>query len=96
MRVVVDDNGRCTLARTALFGVGDRPMLASSCARVLKGQPPSAALIRAAAEAAARDDIDPTSDIHASSRYRRHLAGVLTRRVLERAFARAANGGSST
>ena len=88
-RVVVDDNGRCTLARVALFGVGDRPMFAVSCARVLKGQSPSAEAIRAAADTAARDDIDPTSDIHASSKYRRHLAGVLTRRVLGRAFARA-------
>ena len=33
-----------------------------------------------------RIDIDPTSDIHASSRYRRQLAAVLIRRVLERAF----------
>ena len=88
-RVAIDENGRCTLARVALFGVGDRPMLASSCARMLKGQSPSTEGIRAAADAAARDDIDPTSDIHASSRYRRHLACVLTRRVLERAFARA-------
>lgn len=88
-RVAVDDSGRCTLARVALFGVGDRPMLAASCARVLKGQPPSIEGIRAAADAAATSDIDPTSDIQASSKYRRHLAGVLTRRVLERAFARA-------
>jgi CO/xanthine dehydrogenase FAD-binding subunit len=43
-------------------------------------------VIRAAAEAIARDDIDPTSDIHATSKYRRHLAGVLTRRALERAL----------
>ena len=95
-RVAVDDSGRCTLARVALFGVGDRPMLASSCGRMLKGQSPSTEGIRAAADAAAQDDIDPTSDIHASSRYRRHLAGVLTRRALERAFARAHPGGSST
>lgn len=88
-RVAVDDSGRCTLARVALFGVGEKPMLASSCARILKGQRPSAEIIRAAADAAARDDIDPTGDIHASSRYRRHLAGVLTRRVLERAFVNA-------
>ena len=32
----------------------------------------------------------PTSDIHASARYRRHLAVVLTRRALEQAFSRAA------
>jgi carbon-monoxide dehydrogenase medium subunit len=89
VRVATDDNGRCTLARVALFGVGDRPMLASGCARVLEGQLPSAGVIRAAADAAASNDIDPTSDIHASSRYRRHLAGVLTRRALERAFGRA-------
>jgi CO/xanthine dehydrogenase FAD-binding subunit len=95
-RVAVDDRGRCTLARVALFGVGDRPMLAAGCARMLKGQSPSAEGIRAAADAAARDDIDPTSDIHASSRYRRHLAGVLTRRALERAFARAHTEGTST
>lgn len=95
-RVAMDGSGRCTLARIALFGVGDRPMLGSSCARILEGQTPSAGIIRAAADAAANDDIDPTSDIHASSRYRRHLAGVLTRRALERAFDRATNGGSST
>jgi CO/xanthine dehydrogenase FAD-binding subunit len=51
------------------------------------GQRPIAQLIRDAAEAsAASTDIDPASDIHASSRYRRRLAAVLIRRVLERAF----------
>ncbi len=87
-RVGIDAGGRCTLARIVLFGVGDRPMPAPSAARVLEGQAPSPEAIRAAAEAAARDDIDPTSDIHASNRYRRHLAGVLARRALDRAFGR--------
>ena len=85
-RVTVDDAGRCTSARVALFGVGDRPMTAASAARVLEEQAVTPDVIRAAASATAENDIDPTSDIHASSRYRRHLAGVLTRRVLERAF----------
>jgi carbon-monoxide dehydrogenase medium subunit len=53
------------------------------------GQSPSAESIRAAADAAEARDIDPSSDIHASARYRRQLANVLTRRVLERAFGRA-------
>jgi CO/xanthine dehydrogenase FAD-binding subunit len=86
-RVSMDGHGRCTAARIALFGVGDRPMLAAAGARALEGEMPTPEAIRAAADATAREDIDPTSDIHASSVYRRHLAGVLTRRVLERAFA---------
>jgi carbon-monoxide dehydrogenase medium subunit len=84
-RLDVDGRGVCTKARIALFGVGDRPTLAASGARVLEGQIPTAESIRAAADAAARDDIDPTSDIHATSKYRRHLAAVLTRRALDRA-----------
>ena len=87
--VQLDESGRCAEARLALLSVGDRPMLASQAARALVGQPPSAEAIGAAAAAASRE-IDPPSDIHASARYRRQLASVLTRRVLERAFERAA------
>lgn len=87
--VSLDDRGRCTAARIALLSVGDRPMLAEQAAAALVGETPADEVIRAAADAAAHRDIDPTSDIHASSRYRRQLAAVLTRRVLERAFARA-------
>jgi carbon-monoxide dehydrogenase medium subunit len=51
--------------------------------RTLLGQTPTADVIRAAAEDAATRDIDPPSDIHASSAYRRQLVRVLTRRALE-------------
>jgi len=64
-------------------------MLARHAAEALIGQRPSAGSIRAAADAAATRDIDPPGDIHASARYRRQLASVLTRRALERAFERA-------
>jgi carbon-monoxide dehydrogenase medium subunit len=90
--VELDEEGRCAEARIALFSVGDRPMLAPHAAKALAGQPPSDGSIRAAADAAATQDIDPSSDIHASARYRRQLANVLTRRVLERAFERARQG----
>ena len=90
--VKLDRHGKCEDARVALLSVGDRPMLAEQAARVLMGQPPSAESIRAAADAASTQDIDPSSDIHASARYRRQLANVLTRRVLERAFERATAG----
>jgi carbon-monoxide dehydrogenase medium subunit len=87
--VRLDGQGLCTGARIALLSVGDRPMLAGQAIAVLEGQRPSAELIRAAADAAAAGDIDPSGDIHASARYRRQLASVLTRRVLSRAFERA-------
>ena len=87
--VQVDEQGRCSEARIALLSVGDRPMLARQAARALIGVPPSSESIRAAADTAANRDIDPPTDIHASARYRRQLANVLTRRALERAFKRA-------
>lgn len=87
--VQLDESGLCSSARIALLSVGDRAMLAPHATEVLVGQRPSPDLFRAASEAASTVDIDPFSDIHASARYRRQLAAVLTRRVLDRAFERA-------
>jgi len=84
--VALDDAGRCTTARVAFLSLGDRPVIADHVTSTLVGQVPSADAIRAAAEAAAAHDIDPTTDLHASSDFRRQLAAVLTRRVLARAF----------
>jgi carbon-monoxide dehydrogenase medium subunit len=84
--VTLDDRGRCASARVAMLSVGEGPVLASRAARILVGQKPASEVIRAAAEASASGDIDPPGDIHASSQYRRRLAAVLLRRVLERAF----------
>lgn len=86
--VTLDSNGRCQAARIALVSVGDGPVLATEAAAVLAGGEPTAAAIEAAAAGAAQE-IDPPSDVHASSAYRRHLAAVLTRRALTRAFERA-------
>jgi aerobic carbon-monoxide dehydrogenase medium subunit len=85
-RLELDSEGVCRNARITLFGVGDRPMLSANGARIIVGQVPTQEVIRATADAASRDDIDPTSDIHATSKYRRHLAAVLTRRALEQAL----------
>jgi aerobic carbon-monoxide dehydrogenase medium subunit len=85
--VSLDGAGRCTRARVALLSLSDRSVVAEHVSTTLVGHTPSPEAIRAAADAAAEHDIDPTSDLHASSAYRRHLAAVLTRRVLERAFA---------
>jgi carbon-monoxide dehydrogenase medium subunit len=87
--VTLNDREQCEQARMVFLSAGDRPMMATQAADMLKGQAPSPELIRAAAEKAARDEIDPGSDIHASAEYRRHLAGVLARRTLTQAFERA-------
>ena len=87
--VTLEPEGRCGAVHLALLSVGDGPVLARRAAVVLRGQPPSADVIRAAAEAAATEDIDPPSDIHASAAYRRQLTRVLTLRVLHRAVERA-------
>jgi carbon-monoxide dehydrogenase medium subunit len=85
--VRVNDRGECVEARLALFGVGEGPWLAGRANDQLVGAKPDADRIAAAAEAV-RSEVDPPSDIHASGSYRRHLAGILARRVLERAFSR--------
>jgi carbon-monoxide dehydrogenase medium subunit len=85
----LDDQERCQDTRIVFLSVGDGPVTAHHAAEVLKGQVPTPELMRAAAETAAADDIDPSSDIHASAAYRRHLVKVLTRQALELAFERA-------
>jgi carbon-monoxide dehydrogenase medium subunit len=80
---------RCQEARLVFLSVGDGPTEARQAAAMLRGQPPTHDIIRAAAETAAEAEIDPASDIHASAEFRRHLAEVLTCRALEQAVERA-------
>ena len=87
--VTLDGGNRCDQARLVFLSVEDRPVPARRAAEMLQGQTPTAEAIQAAAEAAATEDIDPGSDIHASASYRRQLAKVLARQALTQAFARA-------
>jgi carbon-monoxide dehydrogenase medium subunit len=87
--VTLDGKDRCEQARLVFLSAGDGPVNARQAAEMLIGQAPTPEAIRAAAEKAADDEIDPGSDIHASAEYRRHLAKVLARRALEQAFERA-------
>jgi CO/xanthine dehydrogenase FAD-binding subunit len=92
VRVALDRRGQCEQARMVFLSAGDGPVDARRAAQALVGQEPTAEAIRAAAEMAARDEIDPGSDIHASAEYRRHLAAVLAQRTLTQAFDRARGG----
>jgi CO/xanthine dehydrogenase FAD-binding subunit len=86
--VTVDEAGVCTDSAIALTGVGPTPIVAREAARSLVG---SKATPEAFADVGRRvaSALRPDSDLHASGDYRRHLAGVLTRRALGRAAERA-------
>lgn len=87
--VTLNDKGACEQARLIYFSVGDGPIIAHHAARLLSGQIPTAEAIEEAAYAAAQQDIDPITDIHASAEYRRHLVKVLTQKVLADAISKA-------
>ncbi|MDH3298684.1 MAG: xanthine dehydrogenase family protein subunit M [Gemmatimonadota bacterium] len=76
-------DGAVARARMSLLSVGDGPVLAERTMASLVGRALSAESIRDAAAITA-EDLDPPSDIHASAAFRRHLAGVLTHRALDR------------
>jgi CO/xanthine dehydrogenase FAD-binding subunit len=87
--VTLDAAGVCAGAAIALTGVGPTPVVDRDAARGLVGVRPTAEACEAAGRAVAAR-LTPDSDLHAGSDYRKHLAGVLTRRALARAAARAA------
>ena len=89
--VTLDGRNSCQDARIVFLSVGDRPVEAHKAAQLLIGQIPTTEALRAAAEVAAVEDVHPSSDIHATAAYRRHLVKVLTRRVLKLAFERASS-----
>jgi carbon-monoxide dehydrogenase medium subunit len=87
--VTLDRRGHVTQVRLAFGGVGATPIRVTAAEEVLVGQEPTADRLGHAA-LLARDALNPESDAFVSSAYRRHLAGVLARRALSRATARAA------
>lgn len=84
----VDEDGVCRSARIALFGVADRPLRAQGAEACVVGRPLGDPGVLREAELATADGLEPRTDVHASSRYRRDVAGVLVRRALAQAAAR--------
>ena len=88
--LTVDEDGTCSEARLALCGVGETPVDGSDAVQALIGQAVTADSI-AAVVADVRDALTPAGSVHATADYQRHIAGVLTRRVLAQAHARASH-----
>jgi aerobic carbon-monoxide dehydrogenase medium subunit len=86
--VVWMDGGTIADAGVALSAVGPTTVHVSRAEEVLRGKPPSDELFEQAG-AVASEDCAPIPDGRGPVDYKRHLAGVLVRRALRRAAARA-------
>lgn len=90
--ITLEETGRrCVAARVALGAVGPRPLLALEAAAALIDRELTEEDLGHAAEQA-QQAAQPISDLRGDAAFRRHLVGVLTRRVLRVALARAHGG----
>ena len=84
----VNDDGTCESAGLVYTAVGDGPVRVLEAEERVVGAPADEETF-AEAGGVAREHIDPPSDIHGSSGYRKNLIDALTRRALATAAERA-------
>jgi carbon-monoxide dehydrogenase medium subunit len=85
--LLTDSAGNITRCAVTLGGMGVGPIRASELERELIGQAPSVDVLRQACESCR--GFDALDDAHAPASYRQHLATVMSRRALEKAYTRA-------
>jgi carbon-monoxide dehydrogenase medium subunit len=86
--VLVMAGGSCRDARVALTNLAAVPLFAAAAGQALVGTPVDAAAIDRAAQAAVAIT-DPASDLRGPAEFWQHVAGVMVRRALGTARARA-------
>jgi CO/xanthine dehydrogenase FAD-binding subunit len=86
--VQVGPGGEVRDARLAYASMGPTPLRARRAEAALVGQPAGVDAFARAAEVAA-GELQPGEDMHASRKYRTHVARALTRRALTQALERA-------
>ena len=85
--VHLDDSGVCREARITTFGAEGTPTRMGVAEEYLSGTTVDAGDREEAARLVS-NALDPISDIHASAKYRKDVAGVMVRRALEQALVR--------
>ena len=83
--VTLNGNGKCKDARIVLGNAGSTPKRVKRAEELLIGKKYDEALFAEAGKIASEDS-EPVADIHASEEHRRHLLGVLTKRMLKKAW----------
>jgi carbon-monoxide dehydrogenase medium subunit len=79
--LAVDGDGNIAHMRLGLAGVGGVPYRPGWLEEVALGEPPGEELFRRIGERV-RDEVEPFDDIHATTSYRKRVAGVLAARAL--------------
>ncbi len=85
--LLVKDDGHCTAASIAMTNLSDVPVYSDAAGAALTGTDVDADAVKAAA-AAMLGDIDPMEDNRGPVAFKRHVAGVILSRAIERAWSR--------
>lgn len=88
VQLTLDANNAIQQIGIGLTNVGATPIRAKRSEDVLRGKPPTDALIAQAAQYA-QEDCDPSSDLRGTVEYKRNLVRVLTMRAIKQALERA-------
>lgn len=83
--VALNADGTCKDARIVLGNAGPTPLRVTKAEDLLKGKKLDDKLFEEAGKIAS-EEAQPVADIHASEEHRRHVLGVLTKRMLKKAF----------
>lgn len=84
----IDTKGRCEDIGVGVTGLSDKPIRAKTVEERLRGNKLTSKLIEESASRVAESS-DPLEDLHASARFRAHLARVYTTRAIQEATKRA-------
>ena len=82
------ENGKVSSASIAMTNLSDTPVFSTSANEALIGTACDSTSVKAAV-AAAIEDIDPTEDNRGPVEFKKHVAGVIIARAIERAWSRA-------
>ncbi len=85
---IVKDGGCCVSASIAMTNLSDTPIFSEASGAALVGKTVDDAALKAAVSAML-GDIDPTEDNRGPVAFKNHVAGVILRRAIERAWSRA-------
>ena len=85
---ITNDGGTCTDVAIAMTNLSDTPVFSEAAGAALIGTSVDADAVKAAV-AAMLGDIDPTEDNRGPVAFKRHVAGIILTRAIERAWSRA-------